>query len=182
MQDNIFFDVSKLKHVGKNVVIGKTVRIRQPENVSIGDNTIIDDFAYISAKINIGTNCHIASHSSISGSKGKFTMGNYSTLAHGCSVHCASSDYRECSLDLPSVPKEQQFGGCVEDIVIGDFVTLGTYCCILPGSNIPNGTAFGAYTLIKKESKLLPFHLYAGHKCKDLGERTKQELLKNIKL
>ena len=76
MQDNIFFDVSKLKHVGKNVVIGKTVRIRQPENVSIGDNTIIDDFAYISAKIDIGTNCHIASHSSISGSKGKFTMGN----------------------------------------------------------------------------------------------------------
>ena len=45
---NIFFDLKKLKHIGKNVIIGKTVRIRRPELVEIGDNTIIDDFCYIS--------------------------------------------------------------------------------------------------------------------------------------
>ena len=43
-EDNIFFNISDLKYIGKNVIIGKTVRIRQPEKVSIGDNTIIDDF------------------------------------------------------------------------------------------------------------------------------------------
>ena len=41
---NIFFDIKKLKKCGNNVTIGKTVRIRYPELVSIGDNVIIDDF------------------------------------------------------------------------------------------------------------------------------------------
>ena len=178
--ENIFFDISRLKHIGKNVIIGKTVRIRQPEKVSIGDNTIIDDFTYISAEMDIGKNCHIASNVSISGGKGKLTMGNYSTLSNGCSVHCASSDYRECSLDLPSVPKDQQFGGVVGTVVIGNFVTVGAHSCILPNSFIPDGTAFGAYTLIKQKNILKPFHLYVGKSCKDIGVRSKQENYKDL--
>ena len=177
--DNIFFDTNKLKHLGKNVIIGKTVRIRQPEKVSIGDNTIIDDFTYISCAMEIGKNCHIASNVSISGGKGKLIMGDYSTISNGSSVHCASSDYKSCSLDLPSVPVEQQFGGVVEDITIGNYVVVGAHSCILPGANIPDGTAFGAYTLIKKESLLKPFHLYVGRKCKDLGERNNKEKFEN---
>ena len=47
MDENIFFDLSQLKKIGKNVIIGKTVRIRYPELVEIGDNVIIDDFTYI---------------------------------------------------------------------------------------------------------------------------------------
>ena len=121
MSDNIFFNLSDLKYVGKNVIIGKTVRIRQPENVIIGDNTIIDDFTYISCAMEIGNNCHIASNVSISGGKGKLTMGNYSTISNGSSVHCASSNYKECSLDLPSVSESEQFGGEVADINISDF-------------------------------------------------------------
>ena len=120
MSENIFFDLKRLKYVGKNVIIGKTVRIRKPEEVSIGDNTIIDDFTYISCAMEIGKNCHIASNVSISGGSGKLIMGDYSTVSNGSSIHCASSDYRECSLDLPSVPIEQQFGGTVEDVTIGD--------------------------------------------------------------
>lgn len=173
--ENIFFDVSKLKHIGKNVIIGKTVRIRQPENVSIGDNTIIDDFTYISCAADIGNNCHIASNVSISGGKGKFIMGNYSTISNGSSIHCASSDYTACSLDLPSVPEEQQFGGLVKDIFIGDFVIVGSHSCILPGANLPEGSAFGAYTLIKDSVTLKEYHLYVGHNCIELGLR------KNIK-
>ena len=179
--NNIFFDPKDLKFIGENVIIGKTVRIRKPEEVSIGDNTIIDDFTYISCAMEIGKNCHIASNVSISGGKGKFIMGDYSTLSNGCSVHCASSDYRECSLDLPSVHDSEQFGGHVEDISIGNFVVIGAHCCILPGAKIPHGSAFGAYTLIKKENKLEPYHLYVGHNCRDLGERENKHLLENKK-
>ena len=49
--DNLFFDIDKLKKKGKNVIIGKTVRIRYPELVEIGDNVIIDDFTYISTQL-----------------------------------------------------------------------------------------------------------------------------------
>jgi len=181
MSDNIFFDISKLKHLGKDVIIGKTVRIRKPEEVSIGDNTIIDDFTYISCALEIGKNCHIASNVSISGGAGKLVMGDYSTVSNGSSIHCASSDYRECSLDLPSVPKEEQFGGVVEDVEIGNYVVIGAHSCILPGSKIPDGVAFGAYSMVKKSSKLEPYHLYVGHNCRDLGERKNKKLLKDKK-
>jgi len=146
---NIFFDTSKLKYCGKNVIIGKTVRIRKPEECIIGDNTIIDDFTYISCSIEIGKNCHIASHVSISGGQGVFKMGNYSTISNHSSIHCASSDYSKVSLDLPSVPMEFQFGGSVENIEIGDFVTVGAHSCILPGVKIPNGFSCGAFSLLK---------------------------------
>jgi len=176
MSENIFFDKSKLKYCGKNVIIGKTVRIRKPEECIIGDNTIIDDFAYISCVIEIGSNCHIASHVSISGGAGKFKMGNYSTISNHCSIHCASSDYSSVSLDLPSVPKELQFGGEVEDVEIGDFVTVGAHTCILPGVNLPEQFACGAYSLLTKQ-EYKRNSLYVGTPAKFLKERNETQFL-----
>jgi len=159
--------------MGENVIIGKMVRIRNPGMVSIGDNTIIDDFTYISCSMEIGKNCHIASNVSISGGKGKLIMGDYSTLSNHCSVHCASSDYKSISMDLPSIPEEERYGGYVEDVIMGNYVTVGAHCCILPGSILPDYTAFGAYTLINNKN-LEERHLYSGFKCKnDMGERKK---------
>lgn len=175
MSQNIFFDLKDLKHCGENVIIGKTVRIRQPHLVSIGDGTIIDDFTYISSALELGKYCHVASHVSISGGKGKLTMGSYSTLSNHVSVHCSSSDYKILSMDLPSVPKELHFGGYTENVILGNFVTVGAHSCLLPGSFIPEGCALGAYTMVKK-SKLKPYHLYAGNRCVDLGERELSEL------
>ena len=57
---NIFFDILKLKKIGKNVIIGKTVRIRYPELVEIGNNVIIDDFTYISTSMKLYDNVHIS--------------------------------------------------------------------------------------------------------------------------
>ena len=63
--ENIFFDINRLKKCGKNVIIGKTVRIRYPELVEIGDNVIIDDFTYISTALKLHSNVHISSGSKI---------------------------------------------------------------------------------------------------------------------
>tara|TARA_R110000765_G_scaffold27008_1_gene65964 strand:+ start:321 stop:887 length:567 start_codon:yes stop_codon:yes gene_type:complete len=169
---NIFFDIARLKYLGKNVILGKTVRIRKPEEVTIGDESIIDDFTYISCAMDLGNNSHIASNVSISGGAlgKKFTMGSYSTISNGSSIHCASSDYRKCSLELPSMPPSEQAGGIAMDICVGDYVTIGAHSCVLPGVIIPEGVAFGAYTLIKPK-KLLPYHLYVGVECRDLGVR-----------
>lgn len=176
MSENIFFDKSKLKYCGKNVIIGKTVRIRKPEECVIGDNTIIDDFAYISCAIEIGNNCHIGSHVCISGGAGKFKMGNYSTLSSHCSIHCASSDYSSVSLDLPSVSSDLQFGGEVEDVEVGDFVTVGSHSCILPGVNLPNQFACGAFCLLTKQ-QYLENSLYVGIPAKFLKTRNEEKFL-----
>ncbi len=183
-QSHLFFDKKDLKYCGKDVIIGKTVRIRKPSETIILDGSIIDDFTYISCGITIGRYCHIASNVSISGGAGHFEMGDCSTLSNGVSVHCASSDYREMGLDLPSVPREFQFGGEVGNVKLGKFVVVGAHSCILPNVNIPDGAAFGAYTLIKSSYELLKYHTYVGNSPKewrDLGERTGQEKLENIK-
>lgn len=178
MSDNIFFDRKKLKYCGENVIIGKTVRIRKPEECIIHDGTIIDDFAYISCTIEIGRNCHIASHVSISGGAGKLTMGDYSTISNHSSVHCASSDYRAVSADLPSLPQDLQFGGEVEDVNIGAFVTVGAHSCILPGVNLPDGFACGAFTLLDKK-EYQGFALYVGAPSRFLKHRDRNEFDKS---
>jgi len=171
MSKNIFFDLSDLKHLGENVIIGKTVRILHPERVSIGDGTIIDDFTYVSCTLEIGKHCHVASHVNFSGGEGKLTIGDYSTISNHSAVYCASSEYEALSMDLPSVPEEERFGGIVEDVKIGNKVVVGAHCCILPGSILPNDSAYGAYTLVDNKD-LKEGHLYAGIKCvKDLGDR-----------
>lgn len=67
--ENIFFDLSRLKSIGKNVIIGKTVRIRYPELVEIDDNVIIDDFTYISTALRIHSYVHISSGCKLIGGK-----------------------------------------------------------------------------------------------------------------
>lgn len=176
--DNIFFDKSQLKYCGENVIIGKTVRIRKPQEVIIGDGVIIDDFTYISCGMTIGKNCHIASNVSISGGDGHLYMGDYSTISNHCSLHCASSDYSKISLDLPSVPKDLQFGGEVGDITIGDFVTIGAHSCLLPGTKLPEGFACGAYSLLKPQN-YLDYSLYVGIPAKFISKREgKENILK----
>lgn len=168
--ENIFFDLKKLKYLGAGCIIGKTVRIRKPEECIIHDGVIIDDFAYISCGIEIGEHSHIASHVSISGGAGRFTLGKYATLSNHCSVHCASSDYQMVSLDLPSVPANLQFGGLVADITIGDFATIGAHSCILPGTIVPEGFACGAYSLLQNVD-YNSWSLYAGVPAKFLKKR-----------
>lgn len=172
--DNLFFDKSKLKYCGEGVIIGKTVRIRKPEECIIGDGTIIDDFTYISSIVEIGKNCHIASNVSISGGAGKLIIGDYSTISNHCSIHCASSDYIGVSMDLPSAAKELRFGGVVKDVTIGRFVTIGAHSCILPGTMLPDAFACSAYCLVT-EQQYEANSLYAGIPARFLKTRDNSE-------
>jgi hypothetical protein len=52
-------DKKKLKYCGENVIIGNSVRIRYPELVELHDNSIIDDFVYISTGLILGPHCGI---------------------------------------------------------------------------------------------------------------------------
>jgi galactoside O-acetyltransferase len=178
MDENIFFDRSKLKYCGENVIIGKTVRIRKPEECSIGDNTIIDDFTYISCPIQIGKNCHISSNINISGGAGYFEMDDYSTLSSHVSIHTCSSDYINLSLDLPSVPEEMRTGGEIGLVKIGKFVTVGSHSVILPNAILQHGTSFGAFSLIK-DIDYKQFTLYIGNPVRIYATRNYDDLLKN---
>jgi galactoside O-acetyltransferase len=168
--ENIYFDLSRLKHLGKGAIIGKTVRIRRPEETIIGDYTIIDDFTYISCALTTGSYCHIGPNVTISGGSGKVTLGNFVGISCGGSVHAMSEDYASASLNLPSVPKELQFGALSEEILMEDYVLLGSHCVVLPGVHLPEGFAAAACTTIAKK-KYESWVLYGGHRARKLVRR-----------
>jgi acetyltransferase-like isoleucine patch superfamily enzyme len=175
--DNIFFDTSKLKYVGANVIIGKTVRIRHPELVEIGDNCIIDDFTYISTELRMGKSCHIASGVNISGGGGRVILGNYVAIAAGCSLHAATSDYISASLDYPSVPRDIRFGGYIDDIELKDFVLLGAHTVVMPGVILPEGFASAAKTIIRNK-KYDNWSLYGGEDAGLICKRSHKKISK----
>ena len=48
------------KYIGKNVLVSRKASIYGIENISIDDNSRIDDFCILSGNITIGKNVHIA--------------------------------------------------------------------------------------------------------------------------
>ncbi|MCK4358321.1 MAG: hypothetical protein KAW92_06200 [Candidatus Cloacimonetes bacterium] len=172
---NIFFDFSKLKKCGKNVIIGRTVRIRYPELVEIGNNVIIDDFTYISTHLKIHDNVHIASGCKIIGGRSSFVeMKEFSTLAPNVVLSAGSDDYIG-GIATPMIPLE--FKGDVEigKIIINKHCIVGSGSVVLPNVEIGQGSTVGALSLVK--SDLRPWLVFAGIPVKQIKERNKDEIL-----
>ena len=88
-----------------DVRIASTVVIRYPEVVSIGDHVAIDDFTYITTSTEVGSYVHIGPHCSIIGGKqAQCFMEDFSGLAAGCRLVCASGDLFGGGLMHPWVP------------------------------------------------------------------------------
>ena len=172
---NIFFDLKDLKRCGSNVIIGKTVRIRYPELVEIGDNVIIDDFTYISTALKIHSNVHISSGCKIIGGKKSFVeMQEFSTLAPNVVLSAGSDDYIG-GIATPMVP--MQFKGNVEigKIILSKHCIVGSGSVVLPNVVFNEGACIGALSLAKEN--LASWFLYAGIPAKKIKERKKDVIL-----
>jgi galactoside O-acetyltransferase len=178
--ENIFFDISELKHCGKNVIIGKTVRIRKPHLVSIGDNSIIDDFTYIPCAMDIGSYSHIGANCSFIGGPGFVRIGSFVNIAPGCQIVTGTNDYRGGGLVGPTIPEEFAGAAVIEPVFIGDHCLLACQTIVLPGCSLPEGMATGAMTLLKK-NEYSPWFLYAGIPGRKIGERDGRAILKSAK-
>lgn len=170
VSENIFFDLKTLAHLGGNAIVGKSVRVRRPELVRIGDYTIVDDFTYISGGFEIGRFGHVAPNVNLVGARGFIRAGDFVGIACGCCLYATSSDYLNASLDLPGVPVEYHFGGSTEDVVLGDHVLLGAHTIVLPGVVLPEGVATAAHTVLRKQD-YQPWTLYGGWEAKPIAPR-----------
>lgn len=176
MSGNIFFDISKLKRCGKNVIIGKTVRIRYPELVEIGDNVIIDDFTYISTSLYVEGNVHISAGAKlIGGRKASIVFGQFSTLAPNVVLSAGSDDYL-AGVATPLVPSEFKGNCAIGEIKIGRHCIVGSGSVVLPNVTFGEGAALGALSLAK--NNLSPWELYAGVPAKRIKSRDKMQILK----
>ncbi len=173
--ENIFFDISKLKSCGKNVIIGKTVRIRYPELVEICDNVIIDDFTYISTALKIHENVHISAGCKIIGGKNAFVeMYPFSTLAPNVVLSAGSDDYIS-GIATPMVPLKYKANAVIGKIVLKKHCIVGAGSVVLPDVIFEEGACVGALSLVNKS--LNEYSLYAGVPARFIRLRNKQEII-----
>ena len=180
MSDNIFFNISDLKRCGNNVIIGKTVRIRYPELVEIGDNVIIDDFCYISTALNLESNVHISSGCKmIGGTKASVSFSEFSTLSPNVVIAAGSDDYVS-GIATPMIPLEFKGNPEIGDVTISRHCIIGSNSTVLPNVHIGEGATVGANSLIK--DNLNPWTVYAGVPAREIKVRNKEEVLRLEKL
>lgn len=176
MTKNIFFDRSQLKKCGENVIIGKTVRIRYPDLVEIGDNVIIDDFTYISTALQINSYAHISAGCKLIGGKEAIVrMGKFSTLAPNVVLAAGSDDYLG-GMATPLVGRKFKAGVSIGEINLGCHCIIGANSTILPNVQVGEGACLGAQSLAK--ANLSAWGLYAGCPARKIKERDKEGILK----
>lgn len=158
----------RLRHLGRNVVIGTNVVIRNPGSISIGDDSWIDDnviliagplvagerhvewktterFAGEPGHLHIGAGCHIAPFVVLQGHGGVW-IGDASSVATGSQVYSLSHHYRvkgDTSGTVyrysPRVPGREQSLICAP-VHVGDDAAITLQCILLPGASVGDRT------------------------------------------
>lgn len=161
------------KYLGKNVKISDKASIYNPELISIGDNSRIDDFSILSGQITIGKNVHIAVMCNLAGGEKGIIIEDFSGLAYNCQVFTQSDDYSGKTLTNPTIPDKykKEFK---KEIKIEKHVIVGTSSVIFPGVTLREGCSIGAMSMVTKSTK--PWKMYFGIPAKILKDRKKDLL------
>jgi galactoside O-acetyltransferase len=177
---NLFFQESQLRRIGKNVIIGKTVRIRYPELVEIGDNVIIDDFTYISTELSIDNNVHIAAGCRLIGGRRAFIkIGEFSTLAPNVVLAAGSDDYL-AGIASPLVTLDYKGQAEIGTIELRRHCIVGANTTVLPNVILFEGAAVGAQSLVKGD--ISEWTLQGGVPARFLKNRNREEILRLEKM
>ena len=161
------------KELGENVNISRKASVYGAENMVIGSNVRINDFCFLSGKIQLGNNIYIAQYSALFAGEYGIEMHDFSSLASRCAVYASSDDYSGEYLTNATISAEycNLTGGRV---VLGKHVIIGTGTSIMPNVLIGEGTAVGSMSLVR--NSLEPWGIYVGIPCKWIKERKKDLL------
>jgi acetyltransferase-like isoleucine patch superfamily enzyme len=161
-------------YLGENVKISDKASIYNCSDISIDDNTRIDDFCVVSGKIKLGKNIHLAPFVLLAGGDEGIEMEDFSGCAYHVQVFSQSDDYTGRSMTNPTLPSKYK-RETKRAVNIGKHVIIGASSIIFPGVHLAEGCSVGALALVSKSTK--PWGVYVGNPAKRVKER-KKDLLK----
>jgi len=170
--------MEQFKKMGKNVTVYPLAKIVFPENISIGDEVVIDDFVFMYGAgrgIKIGNFCHITAQCHVQ-SGGLLEIGDFSTIGPGSIVLAATDDYRGNGLIGLKVFTDKYRNLSYEDVLLGRHVHVGAGSIILPGVTIGDGCSVGAGSLVTKD--LPEWTICYGSPCRPMREKSKDKMLR----
>ncbi len=165
---------------GKDVVISDLRDIKHEDLVEIGNHVSIDSYFYCTTQLKIKDYVHIGPMVTIIGGKDAYLeIGNFSGMAAGCRIVCASDEYQGAGLINPLVPKKYRDNIIYGPIILEDFVTLATNVIVFPGITLGKGSVIAAGSVVTKNTS--PWLIYAGNPCRPIKEREKDKILQYAK-
>jgi acetyltransferase-like isoleucine patch superfamily enzyme len=165
---------------GLDVVVSEHVDIRRPELLVLGNHVAIDSFFVCTTQLVVKDYVHLGPFISIIGGKDAYCeIGNFSGMAAGCRIVCASDEYQGEGIVNPFIPAQYRDNVICEQVVLEDFVTLGTNVIVLPGVRIAQGTVVSAGSIVTKNTQ--PWCVYAGTPARPIKERSKEKMLRYAK-
>lgn len=162
-----------LRKCGKNVLLSRKASIYNASEISIGDNSRIDDFSILSGNIIIGNHVHLAAGCALFGANKGIHIEDFAGFSFRCVIFATSEDYSGMTMTNPTVPAEyRNVYNC--HVHIGKHVLMGAGSIVLPGVVIGEGCSIGAASLVNRS--IDPWGIYAGIPCKRIKERSKELL------
>lgn len=135
--------------VGEGCAIARNCTILGLENITLGDWVRIDGYTTIVATrgtLRIGSHVHICSGCVI-GARGSVELGDFSSLSHSVKVLSATDDFSGERMTNSTLP-EEVLGVAVAPIKVGRYVPVGTGALLLPGTDIGEGGAIHAMSVV----------------------------------
>lgn len=175
---NSFYSQEELKKIGlksygSNVKISRYACLYDVSNISVGNNVRIDDFCILSGCIQLGNNIHVAAYSALYGGEAGIYISDFANLSSRISVYAVSDDYSGKTMTNPTVP--EQFKSVeTAPVYIGKHAIIGATSVVLPGVTISEGSAFGSFSFINKDSE--PWSINVGIPFRKIGNRNKKLL------
>jgi acetyltransferase-like isoleucine patch superfamily enzyme len=185
-----FFYPTLFKKVGRNVVFGRSLTLRHPGKIVLGDNVVIDDYAVLDAKgsranrIEIGDNVFIGRSSVINTKNGDLFIGDNTNIAMNCFIQSGKSvkigknvlfaaygyvigggDHETDRTDVPIIAQ----GQVVRGITIEDNCWIGAGVKVQDGTIIGRDTIVGSGAVVTKD--IPPFSIAVGVPAKVVKER-----------
>ncbi len=139
-------DITKIRKVGRNVIIEDGVRIFHPEHIELGDNVYIGHDTilkgYYNSDIIIGNNVWIGQGCFIHGAGGVTIHSNVGIGPH-VKMHAA---YHDDDGETPIMFQPLKFNS----IVVEEDVNIGIGAMIMSGVILRSGTKVGANAVVTK--------------------------------
>lgn len=162
---------TKLRHMGENVRIGANVKLVNPENISIGDNVLIEDHCTLIASsvrgITLQSNVMIKQHTYLdteSSKTGYIELGTGVYIGVGCCLYghmgLEIGEHSLLAQNITITPYSHQFadketlikqqGGHMRTVTIGRDCYIGMSCSILYSADIGDGCVIGSGSVVVK--------------------------------
>lgn len=184
--DSIFYNIGKIrkgiysywishkfKYVGQNCMFNSFLMLKEPHNISFGDNcsigyhTVIElysnyrDQQEFHPTLSFGDNSSLGDYSHIT-CINKISIGN--NVRMGRKVFITDNAHGTSTMDIINLPPNHRPLSSKGPIVIEDNVWIGEMVCIMPGITIGKCSIIGANAVVTKD--IPPYSVVGGNPAK----------------